>query len=259
MPKKRTIGSSFIQEPPKLISEPPGSPKEGIFQNTIPGQELLDALGSMRLDPKYSDFTIVCGDGEYAVHKCIVCTRSTFFAKACDGGFEESSTNTVVLQEEPVLVERMIDYLYSLDYQIEDCLLDSDHDSSEKPPVLCDYEGATTFTESYAQNAQSGMDDNSLGNTDEHLTPFDPLSFHILMYSLADRMFIEGLKALSKGKVERGLVQRLDANTFQSAIMEIYRKQSKSVGGDTSLGKYCTEKNLESKSDIFRGDLNVRK
>lgn len=35
-------------------------------------------------------------------------------------------------------------------------------------------------------------------------------------------MFIEGLKAPSKEKLERGLVQRLDANTFPSAIMEIY-------------------------------------
>ncbi|KAJ5535100.1 hypothetical protein N7527_001354 [Penicillium freii] len=34
------------------------------------------------------------------------------------------------------------------------------------------------------------------------------LSFHILMYSLADRMFIHGLKALSKEKVEKELAQR---------------------------------------------------
>ncbi|CAG7941026.1 unnamed protein product [Penicillium salamii] len=42
----------------------------------------------MRHDPTYSDLTVVCGGDEYAVHKCIVCTRSTFFAKACDCKFK---------------------------------------------------------------------------------------------------------------------------------------------------------------------------
>ena len=52
---------------------------------------------------------------------------------------------------------------------------------------------------------------------------YDTLSFHILMYSLADRLFIEGLKALSKENVEHELVQRLDASSFSKAISEIYR------------------------------------
>jgi hypothetical protein len=47
-------------------------------------------------------------------------------------------------------------------------------------------------------------------------------SFHILMYSLADRLFIQGLKALSKQNVGRKLVERLDANSFPQAIIEIY-------------------------------------
>lgn len=52
---------------------------------------------------------------------------------------------------------------------------------------------------------------------------YDTLCFHILMYSLADRLFIEGLKALSKENVEHELVQRLDASSFTEAISEIYR------------------------------------
>ena len=52
---------------------------------------------------------------------------------------------------------------------------------------------------------------------------YDTLCFHILMYSLADRLFIEGLKALSKENVEHELVQRLDVSSFTEAISEIYR------------------------------------
>lgn len=35
----------------------------------------------------YSDLTITCGEDRYAVHKAIVCTRSPFFAAACNGMF----------------------------------------------------------------------------------------------------------------------------------------------------------------------------
>lgn len=142
-----------------------------------------------------------------------------------------------------MLVERMIDYLYSLDYQIKDCLADSDHHSLEKASISRDFEGATTLTESDFQNAESGIDEDSLSKPAElenSNTSFDPLSFHILMYSLADRMFIEGLKALSKDKLERGLVQRLDANTFPSAIMEIYNSTPASDRGLRDLAVKIT-------------------
>ncbi|PGH26555.1 hypothetical protein AJ80_01684 [Polytolypa hystricis UAMH7299] len=84
---------------------------------TLLGQELLDALASMRSDPKYSDLTILCGHDSYAVHRCVVCTRSDYLAKASDGKFREASTHTITLHEDPALVKQMIEYLYTLDYQ----------------------------------------------------------------------------------------------------------------------------------------------
>ena len=35
----------------------------------------------------YSDLTIRCGSKEYKVHRSVVCPRSAFFAKACNGEF----------------------------------------------------------------------------------------------------------------------------------------------------------------------------
>lgn len=38
--------------------------------------------------PKYSDLTITCGSDKYLLHRAIICPRSKFFDKACDGGFK---------------------------------------------------------------------------------------------------------------------------------------------------------------------------
>lgn len=54
------------------------------------------------------------------------------------------------------------------------------------------------------------------------IAKYDALSFHILMYSLADRLFIEGPKALAMEYVEHELVQRLEASSFPEAVSEIY-------------------------------------
>lgn len=37
---------------------------------------------------KYSDLTVTCGSDVYYLHRAIVCPRSTWFDKACDGNFK---------------------------------------------------------------------------------------------------------------------------------------------------------------------------
>jgi hypothetical protein len=64
------------------------------------------------------------------------------------------------------------------------------------------------------------------------------------MYSLADRMFIEGLKAISKDKVERELAQRLDPDTFPHAIFEIYNSTSATDRGLRDLAVKMTMDHL---------------
>jgi hypothetical protein len=141
----------------------------------------------------------------------------------------------------------MIDYLYSLDYQVKDCLSESVHDILMEAPTVNDAESIMTAT-SNPQTAESGTDEGipgiTVGPVEHSTTEFDPLSFHILMYSLADRMFIAGLKALSKDKVERGLLQRLDAHTFQNAIVEIYNSTPASDRGLRNLAVEITLNHL---------------
>jgi hypothetical protein len=49
---------------------------------------------SLYKDGKYSDLSIVCGESTYRAHKALLCTRSQFFAKACDGGFKVRSKSS---------------------------------------------------------------------------------------------------------------------------------------------------------------------
>ncbi|KAJ5821251.1 uncharacterized protein N7525_010535 [Penicillium rubens] len=201
--------------------------KKTPLRKSRPFKELLRGLASIHLDPKYSDLTIVCGDKEYAVHKCIVCPRSKFFAKACDSGFEESVTNRVVLEEKPDLIERMIEYLYTLDYHLK-----------VHPPET-ELSGHPD-----GENAEDSLEE--LGDTDEEAaTACNTLSLHILMYSFADRLLIHGLKALSKDKVEKELaLVRLDSSTFPHIISGIYSSTPESDRGLRDLALQMTMDNL---------------
>ena len=39
---------------------------------------------------KFSDFTIVCEDKEFKVHRCFISVHSKYFERCCDGMFEVS-------------------------------------------------------------------------------------------------------------------------------------------------------------------------
>ncbi|KAL4872345.1 hypothetical protein BDV12DRAFT_193439 [Aspergillus spectabilis] len=173
------------------------TPKESTCaepQESVPGGELLSALASLLSEPKYSNLTILCGNEFYLVHQCIICTRSPFFARACGENFEEASTHVITLKEDPALVKQMIEYFYTLNYKVES------HSSSSHGCIM-NSNSTAEASEEPAISQSEGSPVDPVNHTPEYY----PLSFHILMYSLADRLFIEGLKALSKEKVEQEL------------------------------------------------------
>lgn len=125
----------------------------------------------------------------------------------------------------------MVNYLYTLDYQV-----DSDGqspgnrtggDNNGKAFEILAPLVERTLPEETVSEA-GGQKDGITAAVDqlelsESSSPGpNPLSFHILMYSLADRMFIQGLKVLSEQRVEQGLVQQLVSDSFPQAIQEIY-------------------------------------
>ncbi|KEY72838.1 hypothetical protein S7711_04422 [Stachybotrys chartarum IBT 7711] len=75
------------------------------------------ALKTLLLDDRYADMTIRCGNVELKAHRAIVCTQSSFFAKAMDGPFRESIAGVVELPEDyPEIVVCLLQFLYAGNY-----------------------------------------------------------------------------------------------------------------------------------------------
>ncbi|OJD14598.1 hypothetical protein ACJ73_09065 [Blastomyces percursus] len=101
-----------------------------------PEDELIKAL--IRETGQYSDVTVTSKNKRYYLHRCIICPRSDFFQAACNGKFKEAKTGEICLDDDdPLVVEKMVDYIYTQDYTVDDCLLcrSSTQDSEEQPTV----------------------------------------------------------------------------------------------------------------------------
>ncbi|MCJ1381875.1 hypothetical protein MMC17_004987 [Xylographa soralifera] len=98
-------------------------------------KELVDSLTSVKKTSKYHDLVIRCQDREWKAHRIVICLRSKFFEKACDGSFKEGRSGEITLAEDDAeVVDRMIDYLYRLDY--DDKPNTANANSSDGPLVM---------------------------------------------------------------------------------------------------------------------------
>ena len=78
---------------------------------------LIEGTTSLLRSEKYSDLTITTTARSFKLHKAIVCTQSKVLAAMSDSGFKESSTSTLVLEDDdPATVERMVNFFYTGTY-----------------------------------------------------------------------------------------------------------------------------------------------
>ncbi|MCJ1382100.1 hypothetical protein MMC17_005212 [Xylographa soralifera] len=93
-----------------------------------------DGLHKLLNNSDYSDFTVECGTKTWRIHRAIVCSRSKYFKKVCDGDFKEAREATLIFEDDDsALVEEMLVYLYTMQYpqtpsslrKAEDMVLDA--------------------------------------------------------------------------------------------------------------------------------------
>ena len=142
---------------------------------------------------------------------------------------QEASSGMILLHDEqPALIKKMLEFLYTLEYtvDVEACIAEEGA-AEEEVTAKAAVEEATIREATVETNLTIRPSDSSLGESSKSLThtveTYDPLSFHVLMYALADRLLINGLKAASKNYFRDGLMERLDSQSFPPAVLEVYR------------------------------------
>lgn len=137
---------------------------------------------------------------------------------------KESVTGEIQLPEDdPVAVEKMIQYMYTLDYSPAE-------KGDEKAKAADAHDDKTSIRSS---NPEEAKESNSRKCEEAH--PNQPaeslagtsrrsesLFLHIRVYALAHCLLIPGLKTLARRYFYESLRQHLDSDTFGLAIQDVY-------------------------------------
>ncbi|KAE8384180.1 hypothetical protein BDV23DRAFT_189479 [Aspergillus alliaceus] len=168
-----------------------GTPQD-LFGMEGPSRELLDSFKMLYSSGQYSDLTISSNKKDYRVHRAIVCPRSSFFSTALRGDFKEGHEGTISFQEDdPQIVDIMINYFYHLDYNV------------------------------FSQ--ENGMDSqNPRSEIFEVPQAHSSLTIHAKVYCLGEKYLISSLKALALQKFKATAREQWDVNDFLEAAKQAY-------------------------------------
>ncbi|QKX63801.1 uncharacterized protein TRUGW13939_10972 [Talaromyces rugulosus] len=128
----------------------------------------------------------------------------------------------------------MIDYFYTRDYMVDDL----------------DFSAASfkQLTESFIEDFCSVL---------ETSTGLGPLPFHMMMYLLAHRMEISGLKLLAKDRVTRFLIDNMTLDIFPWSISAIYNTYNMNGDPVHELRDIAVQGTIDHRADLRRGNPMV--
>ncbi|KAF7169365.1 hypothetical protein CNMCM5623_002128 [Aspergillus felis] len=176
---------------------------------------------SQFLNPKYSDLSIMCGDEVFPAHRNIVCPQSTYFEIACDGRFKEGNGEIRLDDRDPMLIRKMLEFLYIGDYTYEAMGdFDAENDSGDLPQ--------TDLVTDLQADAGTEVFSHSEANTSSANPRTGQAFFHAQMYAQGAYFQIDGLKTRAKEYFEKSFMKFPDRESFTSAVLEVYD----STGGD---------------------------
>ncbi|KAI0096202.1 hypothetical protein GGR51DRAFT_553681 [Nemania sp. FL0031] len=196
---------------PKSCPETTAAPviSSSMDENEEADQEIMGFLRELYHSAEYSDLTISCGERRYRVHKALICPRSDFFAAACRGDFKENREGIVDLpDDDPRAVEMMVYYFYHFRYDLAETLTeDVDTDASPMPSALV---------------------------------------LHVLIYALAEKYNIQGLKASALEEFKAAVTEQWDADGFLEAAREAYLSTVEADRGmrDIVVDTFCARREL---------------
>lgn len=189
---------------------------------------------------KYSDLVIKCKDKTFNVHRNVVCLQSKPIARMVDGGFEVISNSLLVWQtprfnnisqegisgvakfpeNDPIVMEKMIQYMYLGDYS------DGRGNSSAAVAVAESSSGSARSRKETKRVEELGRKVETDDGPD-YITkwPADWLGAPFLnaqVYAIAEQYDIPSLKQLAKSKYAEVVITEWNSASFVASLQLMY-------------------------------------
>ncbi|QGI79891.1 hypothetical protein CEK25_006620 [Fusarium fujikuroi] len=162
---------------------------------------------------EYSDFKMVCKDREFKLHQMIVCPQSPVISAALNGGFEETTSKVITVNEFSVrTVQYMVAFLYGADYRLapEPERKPAQHDQGEKRE-----EGEIVSGDDELSKALPPASQKIATQTVYQIVS------HLRVNAVADYYGIAKLAKLSTSKIENILKKEMDFHIIPQIIAEM--------------------------------------
>ncbi|KAG6157670.1 hypothetical protein E4U25_007018 [Claviceps purpurea] len=159
---------------------------------------VLEAIAKDRDDGKFCDLEIVCEKTRFPAHRNVVCLRSSVICTACLGPWKEAASGVFEIKEcSPVLVKRMLDYIYTGDYadfSANDCISVQEFRENADPDVEFEF----------------------------GLVAGDYVTLHAQMMELGDMYLVDGLSRLASDKFSLHLASTQMDTIILDIIPRVY-------------------------------------